>query len=220
MPPVRVRYQTIEFGDIDIHVRSLRDNQQFADPDGEAEALGIYDAMWPIFGQVWPSSRVLGQMMADFPVGDRRVLEVGCGLALASLVLNQRGVDVTATDHHPEVSRFLKFNVALNDGEPIDMVRADWDDPKCSLGSFGLIIGSDLLYERGHAVSLSGFIDRHAAADCEVLIIDPGRGHLNRFEREMQELGYTTSTRLITDDGTDADYSGKVLRCVKRTPPP
>ena len=215
MPPVRVRYQTIEFGNVDIHVRSLRDKQQFSDPDGEAEAVGIYDAMWPIFGQVWASSRVLGHLMSDFPVGDRRVLEVGCGLALASLVLNQRGVDVTATDHHPEVSRFLEINVALNDGEPIPMVRADWDDPTCTLGKFGLIIASDLLYERGHAVSLSGFIDRHAAAECEVLLIDPGRGHLNHFEREMQGLGYTTSVEIVTDDGTEEAYSGKILRCVK-----
>ena len=216
MPPVRVRYQTIEFGEIDIHVRSLRDNQQFCDPDGDAEAVGIFDAMWPIFGQVWASSRVLAQRMVAFPVGDRRVLEVGCGLALSSLVLNQRGIDVTATDHHPEVSQFLKINVALNGGEPIPMVRADWDDVSCSLGKFGLIVASDLLYERGHAVSLSGFIDRHAAPDCEVLLIDPGRGHLNHFEREMNTLGYTTSTEMI-DGHVDSDepYSGKILRCVR-----
>lgn len=216
MPPVRVRYQTIEFGNVDIHVRSLRDKQQFSDPDGEAEALGIYDAMWPLFGQVWPSSRVLGLLMVDFPVGERRVLEVGCGLALASLVLNQRGVDVTATDHHPEFGRFLKVNVALNDGADIPTVRTDWDDPSCSLGKFDLIIGSELLYERGHVESLSAFIDRHAAEHCEVLIVDPGRGHLNQFGRAMQTLGYTISaTAANTDDGTDNPYSGKILRCVR-----
>jgi hypothetical protein len=34
----------VEFGREDIHVRSLRDNQQFADPDGEAADLGISSA--------------------------------------------------------------------------------------------------------------------------------------------------------------------------------
>jgi len=44
MTAPRVRYQTIEFGDVDIHVRTLRDTLQFEDVDGEAEALGISSA--------------------------------------------------------------------------------------------------------------------------------------------------------------------------------
>ena len=60
MSPVRVRYQTIEFENLDVHVRSLRDNQQFSDPLGEAEALGISSAQWPLFGVVWPSGEVHG----------------------------------------------------------------------------------------------------------------------------------------------------------------
>ena len=44
--PVRVRYQTIEVGHKDIHLCTLRDNQQFSDPDGVAEQLGISSATW------------------------------------------------------------------------------------------------------------------------------------------------------------------------------
>ena len=50
MPPLRVRYQTIEFQDLDIHVRSLRDSQEYQDDDGEAEALAIWSSNWSIFG--------------------------------------------------------------------------------------------------------------------------------------------------------------------------
>lgn len=39
MTTLRVRYQTLEFGTADIHIRSLRDNQEFSDNDGAA--LGI-----------------------------------------------------------------------------------------------------------------------------------------------------------------------------------
>ena len=38
MSSPRVKYQTIEFDNTDIHVRSLRDNQEFSDDDGIAEA--------------------------------------------------------------------------------------------------------------------------------------------------------------------------------------
>lgn len=46
MAQLRVRYQTHEFGDLDIHVRTLRNNQEFEDLDGEAEKLGISSAIW------------------------------------------------------------------------------------------------------------------------------------------------------------------------------
>ena len=34
MSTLRYRYQTIEFGDIDIHLRTLRDRQEYSDDDG------------------------------------------------------------------------------------------------------------------------------------------------------------------------------------------
>ena len=41
MKPLRYKYQTIEFGDNDIHLRTLKDKQQFSDKDKKAEDLGI-----------------------------------------------------------------------------------------------------------------------------------------------------------------------------------
>ncbi|WP_201583442.1 hypothetical protein [Psychrobacter immobilis] len=63
---VRVRYQTIEIGNTDIHICTLRDNQQFSDPDDEALNLGICSASWPMFGVIWPSSLVLANHMLDY----------------------------------------------------------------------------------------------------------------------------------------------------------
>ncbi len=54
MTKVRIRYQTIEFGDMDIHLRTLRDHLQYEDKGGVAEKLGISSATWNIFGVVWP----------------------------------------------------------------------------------------------------------------------------------------------------------------------
>ena len=40
--------------------------------------------------------------MFEFEIAGKRILEVGCGIGLASLVLNHRPGDITATDHHPQ----------------------------------------------------------------------------------------------------------------------
>ena len=37
----------------------------------------------------------------------KRILEVGCGIGLSSLILNRLNADITATDYHPEAEKFL-----------------------------------------------------------------------------------------------------------------
>ena len=212
MSSVRVRYQTIEFGDVDIHLRTLRDNQQFSDDEGVAEALGISSATWPIFGIVWDSGQVLAHLMFDYNIAGKRILEVGCGIALTSLVLNHRAADITATDLHPETEAFLVRNVLLNGGPEIPFVRTGWADVKSALGRFDLIVGSDLLYETEHAELLSGFIEQHAAPGCEVIIVDPGRGNHARFSKRMLHLGFSRSQPTPEPDGyLERPFRGRVL---------
>lgn len=190
MPSLRLRYQTIEFGDTDIHVRTLRDRQEFSDEKGLASDLGISSSLWSLFGVVWASGELLARLMYDFEIEGQRILEVGCGIAVASLVLNHRLADITATDYHPEVETFLFENTRLNGLRTIPFVRTGWNDAMADLGQFDIVIGSDLLYERGHAAELASFIDQHAKRHCKVMIIDPGRGHHARFGKHMTGLGY------------------------------
>ncbi|WP_289020267.1 methyltransferase domain-containing protein [Desulfobacter postgatei] len=209
MSTIRVRYTTIEIGAMDIHIRTLRDTLQFEDINGEAERLGISSATWPIFGVVWPSSCLLARLMLDHHVNGKRVLEVGCGIGLASLILNQRSADITATDYHPETEGFLIHNVKLNDGKKIPFVRTGWADLDDDLGHFDLIIGSDLLYEIKHVDLLSTFINRHARDHCDVIIVDPRRGYHAKFSKKMAGLGYACSQEKINQ----TDSMGKSVIC-------
>ncbi|MCF8067845.1 MAG: histidine kinase [Desulfobacterales bacterium] len=213
MSSLRIRYQTIEFDDVDIHVRTLRDKQQYCDDDNIAEKLGISSATWPLFGIVWNSSLVLAHHIFDFNINGKRILEVGCGIGLASLLLNHRLADITATDYHPEVENFLLENIKLNKGKNIPFVRTGWEDKESGLGRFDLIIGSDLLYERNHAELLSGFINQHAKAICEVIVVDPGRGNHAKFSKKMVKLGYShTQNRPDTAEYLMKPFRGQILR--------
>jgi len=213
MSSLRVRYQTIELDDMDIHVRTLRDRQQYVDDEGIASKLGISSATWPLFGVIWDSSRVLANLMCHFEVEGKRILEVGCGIALSSLMLNSRSADITATDYHPEVESFLQENVTLNKGKAIPFVRTGWLDEISNLGEFDLIIGSDLLYQRDHVELLSGFINQHAKPHCEIIIVDPGRGNHSRFSKKMTCLGYThKSFKPTTLDFLTQPFRGQILQ--------
>ncbi len=212
MTSVRLRYQTHEFDELDIHIRSLRDKQEFSDPLGEAEALGISSAQWSLFGVIWESSMVLAHEMAHYDIKDKRILEVGCGMALSSLLLNARHADITATDYHPEAGSFLTENVRLNNAANIPFLRTSWDNFTDGLGLFDVIIGSDLLYEKEHIELLSQFINRHANRKCEVIIVDPGRGKHAPFSKKMVKLGYTHNQRKPeTNENLPPAFKGQIL---------
>lgn len=218
MPGYQVKHERIAVGGVaDIHLRSLLDRQQYADPLGEAEALGISSASWPLFGLLWPSGRVLAGEMAVRELAGLRILEVGCGLALASLVAHRRHADVTASDCHPLTRSFIDENLRLNTLPPMKYVDGNWDLHSTELGEFDLIIGSDVLYERDERGRLAGFIQRHAAASAEVLIVDPNRGNRAPFTRHMHALGFTlTETRADCVHETQP-YRGRLLRYRRAT---
>ena len=209
----RLSYQTVEFGKIDIHLCTLRDKQEFYDPEGIAEKLGIGSATWPLFGIIWPSSLVLAHFIYDYEIDSKRILEVGCGMALSSLLLNKQCADITATDYHPESNKFLQRNALLNEDKAIAYERVDWADKNDNLGLYDLIIGSDILYEDNHIELLANFIEAHAKPVCEVIIVDPGRGRKNKLSSRMVEFGFTASQQKpIHTDYLDQEFKGYILK--------
>lgn len=212
MPGYLTRQHTLRLGDHDYRIRALHDLQQFADPDGDAERAGISSSLWSLFGQVWPSGRVLAEAMCVFDVQGKRILEIGCGLGLSSLVLQRRRADVVASDHHPLAESFLAHNAALNDLPTLAYRNLPWADADATLGHFDMIIGSDVLYERGHAELLAGIVRRHARPECEVVIADIGRGNANHLSHALALQGYSVDERRCRFEESDTlPFRGRLL---------
>lgn len=202
----------VQVGQLHYDIRSLENTQQYADPEGQADRVGISSANWSLFGVVWPASLVMAEEMSDFPIGGLRILEVGCGLGLAALVLQRRGANVTACDHHPLAGEFLRFNSDLNELLPIPYFHAPWEGPNPDLGQFDLIIGSDLLYERGHPELLAAFVKIHAKPTAQILLSDPGRGRCGQFGSRLANQGYGKTERWIAFSSLElAPYSGRIM---------
>jgi Predicted methyltransferase len=214
MPGYSTRKLDVRIGSRYWKIRSLHDRQQYADPNGEAKRAGICSASWSLFGQLWPASQVLATAVKRIDIENRRILELGCGLGLPSLVLHSRGADVTASDYHPLSEPFLDYNAALNDLPPVPYLNLSWDSPKLDeeVGQFDLIIGSDILYERDHAEKLAALINRLAADRAKVLISCPGRGYRNRFSRLLQSSGFElTETTLPFTEDEAPPHRGRLL---------
>lgn len=223
MPGYRTKQESIAIAGVDnLVIRSLLDGRQHADPLGDAARLGISSAQWPLFGLLWPSGAHLAARLALRPVLlAERILEIGCGLGLASLVGHRRGADITASDVHPLAAAFLLENLRLNRLPPMKYRHGPWAAPAVPAigdvqGEFDLLIGSDLLYERDDRAMLSGFIGRHAAPVAEVWIVDPDRGNRPAFNRAMAARGFSREEQrlgqaLPAGAGTLAAYKGRLL---------
>lgn len=212
MPSYHVKFETVTVGGLHYHIRSLLDLQQYSDPLGAAELAGISPASWPLFGHIWPSARVLALAMHRFDLAGKRILEIGAGLALASLVIHRRAGDMTVSDWHPLSHAFLQENVLLNALEPMKYQAGNWAGDNPGLGQFDLIIGSDVLYERQQPEQLASFINRHAAPLAEIIIVDPDRGNRVGFCKAMAHLGYDCTMQpaeRVMENG-DA-YKGRFL---------
>ncbi|MBL0041943.1 MAG: methyltransferase domain-containing protein [Xanthomonadales bacterium] len=206
------RVTTVPVGGHDYRIRSLSDRQQFADPFGRAAKAGISSANWSLFGEIWPSGRLLAEAMAEFDITGKRILELGCGLGLASLVLMRRGADVTASDHHPLAELFLWHNAGLNDLGIPHFHDLEWAVPDDGLGRFELIIASDVLYERDHAALLAALCERHAQRKSEIVITDPGRGNSGSLTRALALQGFgVEETRSRFDADDRPPFRGRLL---------
>ena len=224
MPGYQVKHQTVTIGGWDYAICSLLDNQQYSDPKGAAHDTGMGESGWPLFGQVWPSARVLALAMDSHAIAGKRILEIGAGLALASLVMHRREGDVTVTDWHPLTETFLNTNLLANDLSPLPYMAGNWAvddaDGASGLGKFGLIVGSDVLYERQQPDQLARFTDQHAQADAEVIIVDADRSNRSAFGKAMAALGWdlVMSTAAKTQESGEA-YKGRFLTFKRSSPP-
>ena len=153
---------------------------------GEQDLLDEY---CPYFGVIWPAGQALAEYVARMPaeeVRGKKILEIGCGLAIPGMLLAQKGALVTVSDLHPEVPRFLERNLALNGiTTGLEMKSLDWRTDGAALGALDFIVGSDLVYEKQSPETLATFLDQITSPATTIILTDPGRFYLRDFMDAM-----------------------------------
>jgi predicted nicotinamide N-methyase len=161
------------------------------------------DQRLPYWADLWPSGRALAAELVRRDIAGARVLELGAGLSLPSMVALARGARPLATDWYPVALAFARANAAAAGLGELDTLEVDWSCAPNELfvrGPFDLIIGADVAYERRHAAQLAGLIGRVAAPSTSVLIADPRRPDANALVDALVESGweYRRDERRIT----------------------
>jgi predicted nicotinamide N-methyase len=145
----------------------------------------------PYWAELWPSGLALARVVAARDLRNRRVIELGCGLALPSIVAALGGAHVLATDWSADALVLAATNAHRN-GAELEVAVCSWaaPDPIVDLGPWDLVLASDVLYERQNVELLLGLLPRLAG---EVLLADPGRPAAKPFLEQAARDGWQVS---------------------------
>jgi predicted nicotinamide N-methyase len=147
------------------------------------------DERIPYWAHVWESAIVLAEEIALMDGQGRRLLELGCGLALPAIVAARRGFSTTASDYEEVALEGVRYNADRNVAGSLSVMLLDWRQPPHHPRKFDVVVAADVLYEKHHAVALAGMIVRTLATDGAGLVADPGRAHAVDFEPACRAVG-------------------------------
>lgn len=156
-----------------------------------------FEDLCPMFGVVWPSARALAAIVARDEVAGLRVVELGCGLGLPSLVAASRGAIALATDQHPHAERFLAENARRN-GLAVGFAAVDWR----ALGAIGpvdRVLASDVLYAANLVELVADAFVAALAPDGVGWLADPGRPWLDEFRTAAAARGLAHELQVEDD---------------------
>ena len=145
----------------------------------------------PYWARLWPSAETLARALARRPPGPgTKVIELGCGLGLPSIVAARGGAAVTATDGHEDAVAFAAHSLALNEQEAT-VIQADIADNADALvdrGPFDLVVAADVLYTVANADAMLLLLPRLLEPNGEVWLADPDRAGGRRFLAAARSL--------------------------------
>jgi predicted nicotinamide N-methyase len=148
----------------------------------DAEALAQRPI--PYWARSWPSGAALARALAaDPPRPGRRVLELGCGLGLPSIVAARANALVLATDGATDAVAFAAHGLALN-GVEAEVAHVSWSEHGEALverGPWDLVLASDVLYTRANVEAALRLFPRLIALGGTLLVADPDRAGTRDF---------------------------------------
>ena len=102
---------------------------------------------FPLWAKIWKASWVLSGYLADMPVdANKRILEIGGGIGLVSIVAAVFGHQITMTEYNPDALNFARANAWRNNCPDLPIFKLDWHHSGLS-DQFDMIVASEVTYK-------------------------------------------------------------------------
>ena len=103
---------------------------------------------FPLWAKIWKASWILSGYLADMPVdANKRILEIGGGIGLVSIVAAVFGHQITMTEYNPDALNFARANAWRNNCPDLPIFKLDWHHSGLR-DQFDMIVASEVTYKK------------------------------------------------------------------------
>jgi predicted nicotinamide N-methyase len=148
----------------------------------------------PYWTLSWPSGHALAALLEERDLRGVRVLELGCGLGLPSLVAQRDGAEVLATDNEREALALLRRNARRVLHHPMRTLLVDVlvELPEALVESapFDLVLAGDVLYRSDLRDAFAAILPQLVAPGGEALIAFAWPGQADSIAEALAARGW------------------------------
>jgi predicted nicotinamide N-methyase len=158
------------------------------------------DQYMPYWAALWPVATYLAHTIDrtkwTLPI---KSIELGCGLGLPGLAALSCGINVTFTDYDATALRLVAQSVGMNGMQGAQYLHFDWrslliepieKNLETLLGTFDLVIASDLIYEERQVKPLVAAFKKLMKSSGVIFLADQDRPYRDLFLQEIFDHGF------------------------------
>jgi len=125
---------------------------------------------FPLWAKIWKASWVLSAYLADLsPDANKRLLEIGAGAGLVSIVAANFGHQITMTEYNPDALNFARANAFLNNCPDLPIEKLDWNLSRPA-HQYDMIVAAEVTYKKDNFIPLTRFFKSHLKPGGEIIL--------------------------------------------------
>ena len=125
---------------------------------------------FPLWAKTWKASWVLSAYLADLsPDANKRLLEIGAGAGLVSIVAANFGHQITMTEYNPDALNFARANAFLNNCPDLPIEKLDWNLSRPA-HQYDMIVAAEVTYKKDNFIPLTRFFKSHLKPGGEIIL--------------------------------------------------
>ncbi len=170
---------------------------------------------FPLWAKIWPASWVLAGYLAEMPVAStKKIIEIGAGTGLVSIVAASFGHNVTLTESNPEALQFARANALVNGCPQLPIRELDWNRPQLK-DRVDYIVASEVTYKKDDLQPLLSLFKHCLNPDGEVFLAGEMRRVSKDFYQQL-ETGFKIRAQKKILRSSGEEFAVFLLRMTRK----
>jgi predicted nicotinamide N-methyase len=168
---------------------------------------------FPYWSKVWPSAIALSEFILQNPhyIQNKKLVEMGAGLGLPSIVAGRYAADVLCTDYVAEAVAIAQQSAAHNGLTNFETAIIDWRNLPNDFEA-DLLLLSDVNYEPSAFDELLQLVNDFLQKGTTIILSTPQRLMAKDFVQPLLEFSRAVENRAIESEGKEVLITILVLQ--------